>query len=81
MLGIAEEKEDAVFFSLGKTSDFSEKALFNRLSFDLKRVFLTDAFVRNAVRVEVEQSKEFRLGSMLFKPMRVTMNFLKKIIK
>lgn len=81
MLGIAEEKEDAVFFSLGKTSDFSEKALFNRLSFDLKRVFLTDAFVRNSVRVEVEQSKEFRLGSMLFKPMRVTMNFLKKIIK
>lgn len=77
LLNIVRSESKEAFFSLGETVNFSEKQQFNRLSIDLRRVFLSDMFLRNAVRMEFEQSKEFRLGSKLLKPLRV----IKKILK
>lgn len=79
LLNVSGQHKEEVVFSLGKTADFSEQEQFNRLPIDLKRVFLTDTFLRNAVRVEVEKSKEFSLGSRLLKPLREMKKFLKKL--
>lgn len=77
LLNVAEQTENPVFFSIGETVDFSERQQFNRLPVDFVRVFLTDVFLRNAVRAEVEQSKEFKLGNAFFIPLR----FIKKLLK
>lgn len=76
LLNIAGNEKIKACFSLGKTINFSEKQQFNRLTIDLKRIFLSDLFIHNAVRTELEQSKEFRLGSELLKPLRVLKKFL-----
>ncbi len=77
LLNIERNEKSEVFFSLGERASFSEQQQFNRISIDLKRVFLNDLFLRQSVRNELEQLKEFRLGNKLLKPLRL----IKKILK
>lgn len=74
LLNILADKKSNTCFSLGETESFSEEQQFNRLTIDFKRVFLIDVFLRQAVRNEFEQSKEFRLGNILLKPLRFIKN-------
>lgn len=76
LLKIERNEKDEAYFSLGETNNFSDKPQFSRLPLDLKRVFLSDVFLRNAVRTEVEQTKEFRIGAKLLQPIR----FIKKML-
>ncbi len=78
LLRIQADEERNSCFSLGETRYFSEEQQFNRLTIDFKRVFLIDVFLRNAVRAEFEQSKEFQIGSSFLKPLRFIKNLLKK---
>jgi hypothetical protein len=77
LLNIVRNEKNEAFFSLGETAGFAEQQQFSRLSIDLKRVFLNDLFLRQAVRNELEQLKDFRLGNTLLKPLRL----IKKILK
>jgi glycosyltransferase involved in cell wall biosynthesis len=70
LLHISRNGNSDVYFSLGQTTDFSEKQQFSRLPVDLKRVFLTDGFLQDSVRTELEQTKDFRIGHLLLKPFR-----------
>ena len=78
LLRILAVKESNSCFSLGETASFSGAQQFNRLTIDFKRVFLSDVFLRNAVRAEFEQSKEFQIGSSFLKPLRFIKNLFKK---
>lgn len=78
LLGIPAVKEHSTCFSFGETRYFSDEQQFNRLTIDFKRVFLFDVFLRNAVRAEFEQSKEFQIGRSFLKPLRFIKNILKK---
>lgn len=77
LLNLEAEKNSSNYFSFSKTSTFTNQQQFHRLPADLKRVFLNDVFLRNAVRTELEQTKEFRIGTKLLQPLR----FLKKLLK
>lgn len=76
LLNVIRNKHEEACFSFGETADFSAKLQFSRLTADLKRLFLSDVFLREAVRNEFEQTKEFRIGKILLKPYRV----IKKIL-
>lgn len=77
LLDIQKQPMDKAYFSLGETTSFSNEQQFSRLPIDLKRIFLTDAFLRNAVRGEFEQSKEYLLGNFMLKPFRLVNFFLR----
>ncbi|MEQ1797231.1 MAG: glycosyltransferase [Lacibacter sp.] len=77
-LNIEEITKSESYFSLAATTTFSEQQQFCRLPLDLKRIFLRDGFLRDAVRNELEQTKEFHLGNALLTPLRLMMNLLKK---
>lgn len=71
LLNIERNGKDDAYFSLAETKNFSEQLQFSRLPVDLKRVFLTDVFLRNAVRLEFEQGIDFRFGTLLLRPLRL----------
>jgi glycosyltransferase involved in cell wall biosynthesis len=79
LLNIVRNGKNDVYFSLGQTTDFSAEQQFSRLSVDLERVFINDAFLRQAVRNDFVKSKEFRLGETLLLPFRVVKRAIKKI--
>ena len=79
LLSISRNGTSEAYFSLGETTDFSEQLQFSRLPIDLKRVFLSDLFLREAVRTEFEQSKPFRLGMSLLKPFLLIKKIREKI--
>ncbi|QNA44990.1 glycosyltransferase family protein [Lacibacter sediminis] len=78
LMNIVRSEKSEAFFSLGETASFTEQQQFSRLSIDLKRVFMNDLFLRQSVRNEVEQMKEFRLGYTLLKPLRFFKNIFNK---
>jgi hypothetical protein len=80
LLNIEEIGVAGNYYSLAETTSFSEAKQFERLPVDMNRVFLTDSFIRQAVRREFEKSKEYRLGSALLKPYRRFKGFIKKRI-
>lgn len=78
-LNIVEQGKSDTYFSLAETTVFSEEPQFSRLLLDLKRVFIGDGFLRDAIRNELEQSKEFQLGTAFFNPIQFLKNLIKKM--
>lgn len=66
------------YFSLGQTNMFTNERQFDRLPADLRRVFLDDRLLRQSVRKELEQTKEFYLGYHLFRPLRYLKNLFRR---
>ena len=78
-LHILEHEKSDSYFSFAETKFFSDQQQFSRLPLDLKRVFLGDGFLRNAIQNELEEAQEFRLGYTLLNPVRSLKNFIKKL--
>jgi len=70
LLNLEAATNSSAYFSFGETSMFTDQQAFHRLPADLKRVFLSDVFIRNAVHTELKQTIDFRLGNRLLQPLR-----------
>ncbi|HMK24619.1 MAG TPA: glycosyltransferase family 2 protein [Chitinophagaceae bacterium] len=76
LLDINDEPGEEYYFSLAETKAFSATNGFERLNIDVKRVFMHEALLGNAMRKEVERSGQYRLGRFLLKPYY----FIKRIL-
>jgi hypothetical protein len=76
LLGIETKKGTAAYFTFAKTDSFSEENQFMRLNEDVKRIFMSHDFIKNAAMFELKKQKEFRIGDAILRPFRFFKNLL-----
>jgi hypothetical protein len=78
---IKTEKIDDSCFFFGKTKDFSDEKNFERLKWDIKRIFLDESFFINLGKKEMMNSKRYQIGNRLLSPILLIRKALKRFIR
>ncbi len=73
------EKREAAAFYYGKTTSFTNRQSFDRLTVDVSRTFFHTSYITDAARKEVMQSLPYRLGMLVLLPKRIMQRVVNKI--